>query len=144
MTELQVKRPRNLVDSMLPRQFAGRSPQRLRNPLPAFPLLPPTLQSQVHLPHRCRNIRPALRWAVVRIRHRSTLSATISSGHARLPKAHIPPCPPRGPREIRGRVARGPPKNVTPASLCCLPASELSSILGPDGRLLWPRRAAAW
>src|SRR5215472_1320779 len=89
MTELQVKRPRNLVDSMLPRQFAGRSPQRLRNPLPAFPLLPPTLQSQVHLPHRCRNIRPALRWAVVRIRHRSTLSATISSGHARLPKAHV-------------------------------------------------------
>jgi len=44
MIELQAKCPRDRIDSMLPRQFAGHSPERLRNPLPASALVAPALQ----------------------------------------------------------------------------------------------------
>src|SRR5215471_614499 len=52
-------------------------------------------------------------------------------------------CPPRDPRETHAMAARDLPRSETPTSLCCLPASELSSILGLGGQPLWPRLAAA-
>ena len=80
MIELQAKCPRYRVDSIFAREFAGCSPERLRNPLPASAFASPALQLPVHVPHRCRNTddSPPLRTGLP-VRHSSTLSTPTRS-----------------------------------------------------------------
>src|SRR3954447_8376435 len=76
MIELQMEDLRDLVNSILSRQFARCPPQRFRNPLPPFAFATPALQLPVYLPHRTRHIGIILCVAALQLRHGPTLSTS--------------------------------------------------------------------